>query len=205
MLNLFKNLFGNSFGNSEESKSLEREINSIEYDINRIIKKITFLLHILDFDSEILKKYSRLVFETQTEYHYGEGTDSLNYKKSHLKETLDECYELEREIRDGVFSQKSEEWKEIFLSLPEGESISFTSVEDGEYFLWYKRISENQFQKLVAGNMSTIGNVYDEGILDFDQVLGSSSGYFLDSILGRRKFEIRKDPLTLRKELSETK
>jgi len=161
--------------------------------------------NVLELAKQILKKYSRLVFETQTEYHYGEGTDSLNYKKSHLKETLDECYELEREIRDGVFSQKSEEWKEIFLSLPEGESISFTSVEDGEYFLWYKRISENQFQKLVAGNMSTIGNVYDEGILDFDQVLGSSSGYFLDSILGRRKFEIRKDPLTLRKELSETK
>ena len=44
MLNLFKNLFGNSFGNSEESKSLEREINSIEYDINRIIKKNYFFI-----------------------------------------------------------------------------------------------------------------------------------------------------------------
>lgn len=195
MVNFLKSLFGKS----EELQILEWEINVMKNNIKNTIKNITSLLYVLDYNLSIFERYVRLLFEVENNYYYGEIISSLNDQKCDLKEASDRTYELEIDIKNQIVSQKSEEWENIFNSIPEGESLSFTSVEDGEYFLWYKKVSENEFQKLMAGNMTTLNNIYDQGILTLDEVVSSSSVYFLDCILGKRKYEITKDPLTLRK------
>ena len=220
MINFLKNLFI-----SKEIKILIDEIDKVEDKIKSKLKYLILLLHAVDLNLTIFKRYDDLDLEFENKLRSKKETQDLNktldLKKIlalnlhvylynllwDLEKILDRALKLEKDIKELIFSQRKEEWEEIFLSLPEGESLAFICVEDKSLYIWYKKIEDNKFEKCekLINNMhdqgvfpSYYGGVnfeykgvfYDQVFLSFDQVIASSSRYLLDSILGIRNFEI---------------